>query len=109
MRTYGRINGEWVEVTTDDNGFNDPVYLTTLAQCIKLQPGESPFYSQYGIPATMSVIQQILPSFYTAQLQAQFSPYFASLIVSKTDSATPTYNVNVLTNSGVQNIYTVAI
>ena len=41
MRTYGRItnaegNLQWVEVTTDANGRNDNVWLTTLAQNLKL-------------------------------------------------------------------------
>lgn len=44
MRTYGRDkDGKWVTVTTDENGFNDSVYLTTLVQNLKLSPQESPF------------------------------------------------------------------
>ena len=40
MRTYGRvgqvngIGGTWVVIETDANGFNDNVYLTTLAQVL---------------------------------------------------------------------------
>lgn len=112
MRTYGRINGVWTEVDTDVNGFNDQVWLTTLAQCIKLTPGESPFYAQYGIPAQQSVISQVLPTFYVSQLQTLFAQYFASLTISQDATAsalTPTYNVNVLTNQGSQIIFEVAI
>ena len=41
MRTYGRVTNEdgtktWVEVDTDANGYNDAVYVTTLAQCLQL-------------------------------------------------------------------------
>ena len=44
MRTYGRNSeGKWVLVETDENGFNDSVYLTTLIQNLKLAPQESPF------------------------------------------------------------------
>lgn len=53
MRTYGRDkDGKWVTVTTDENGFNDSVYLTTLVQNLKLSPQESPFFANHGIPAT---------------------------------------------------------
>ena len=108
MRTYGRINGQWVEVDTDENGYDDPVWITTLAQCLALAPGESPFYAQYGIPAQMSVIQQILPSFYVASTQSQFSGYFANLQIAKTSDTVPTYNINILTNSGSRIITQVA-
>jgi hypothetical protein len=45
-----------VEVTTDANGYNDAVYLTTLSQVLKLNLGESPFYANYGIPQYQSVL-----------------------------------------------------
>jgi len=108
MRTYGRLNGNWIEIDTDSNGYNDSVYITTLAQCLKLAPGESPFYAQYGIPAQMSVIQQILPTYYVANTQSLFSQYFSNLQISQTTDATPTYNINVLTNSGSRIITQVA-
>lgn len=100
MRTYGRLNGRWVEVSTDANGFNDAVYLTTLIQCLKLNLGESPFYANYGIPAHPSVVQQVFPDFYVAQTQQQFAPYFASLLIAKQNAPTPTYQINVTTHQG---------
>jgi hypothetical protein len=57
-------------------------------------------YANYGIPAQMSVIQQIFPDFYVNQTQTQFAPRFANLTISKVQSATPTYNVNAITNQG---------
>ena len=110
MRTYGKLNGKWVEVTTDASGYDDPCWLTTLCQCIKLQPGESPFYANYGIPAQQSVVSQIIPSYYVSLLQQQFAPRFASLQVSLDTTATnPTYNINVITNSGSQVVTSVAV
>ncbi|TKI08337.1 hypothetical protein [Martelella alba] len=109
MRTYGRINGKWVEVITDENGFDDAVWITTLAQCTKLAPGESPFHADYGIPAQSSVIQQVLPTYYVARLQKQFAPYFANLVISATSDNPPTYQINALTNSGAQLITQVAL
>lgn len=109
MRTYGRINGVWEEVDPDANGFNDPIYLTTLVQCLKLSPGESPFYSNYGIPAQTSVIQQVLPTFYVNQLQQQFAPKFASLIISIVEQLPPTYKIDALTNSGSSIVAEVAV
>jgi len=101
VRTWGRDStGQWVEVTTDANGNNDAVYLTTLIQCLKLGLGESPFYANYGIPAQQSVLTQIFPDFYTYQTQSQFNQYFVSLTVQKVSSTTPTYDINVVTHSG---------
>jgi len=101
VRTWGRDStGQWVEVTTDANGNNDAVYLTTLIQCLKLGLGESPFYANYGIPAQQSVLTQIFPDFYTYQTQSQFNQYFVSLTVQKVSSPTPTYDISVVTHSG---------
>ncbi len=107
MRTYGRIGqidgqgGTWVEVSTDANGYNDQVYLTTLIQCLKLNLGESPFYGDYGIPAQQSVITQVFPDFYVAQTQSQFTPYFASLVIQrKVGSFPPVYFVQAVAHSG---------
>ena len=106
MRTYGRITNPdgsrtWVTVETDANGFNTNVYQTALAQVIKGNRGESPFYSNYGIPAQRSVLTQIFPDFYTYQTQQQFSQYFISLTVQKLISPTPTYDITAVTHSGV--------
>ena len=115
MRTYGRVpdpnnsgsyipdpvTGKiWRVVQTDPAGFNDEVMLTTLAQVFELNLGESPFYAQYGIPAKPSVVQQVFPDFYVARTQRQFAPFFASLLIAKEPSPTPTYKVNVTTNQG---------
>jgi hypothetical protein len=107
LRTYGRVYAEdgsykWQQITTDANGYNDYVWLTTLIQCLNLNLNESPFYANYGIPAHESVVTQIFPDFYVTQTQTQFSKYFASLVVSKVQSATPTYNINAITNQGVK-------
>jgi hypothetical protein len=106
MRTYGRktnLDGSktWIEVTTDANGYNDAVMITTLAQCLKLSINESPFYANYGINAQQSVMTQIFPDYYVQQTQQQFAPFFASLVISKVQGATsPTYNVNLVTQQG---------
>lgn len=101
MRTYGRDkDGKWITVTTDENGFNDSVYLTTLVQNLKLSPQESPFFASHGIPANGSVIQQILPTFYVNRLQQQFSPFFSSLQITLTETDPPEYCISVITNSG---------
>ena len=106
MRTYGRINSGgtlvWQEVDTDASGNNDLVYLTTLAQTLKMNLGESPFFANYGIPARESVIQQIFPDYYVSITQQQFAPYFASLLVARTSTNPPTYRVNVTTHQGVK-------
>ena len=114
MRTYGRVALDplypdvltWVQVGTDSNGFNDLVYLTTLAQVLKLNLGESPFYGNFGIPAKSSVITQVYPDYYVTFIQQQFAQYFTSLIISRsvvTNSKgqdMPVYAVNVVTQYG---------
>lgn len=101
MRTYGRDeSGRWMTIETDENGFDDSVYLTTLIQNMKLAPQESPFFASHGIPASGSVIQQIIPTFYVNRLQQQFSQYFSSLQIALTSSDPPVYSISVITNSG---------
>jgi hypothetical protein len=116
MRTYGRtrdvVTGKktWWVVATDTNGFNDSVYLTTLAQVCKLNLGESPFFANYGIPAHPSVVMQIFPDYYMVRTQQQFSKFFASLILTAAPilqgapdddgRPVPAYNIQVLTNYG---------
>jgi hypothetical protein len=110
MRTWGRIfpgpedtfEPYWVEVTTDAEGFDDQVWVTTLIQCLKLGLGESPFYGNYGIPAQQSIVQQVWPDFYAYQTQQQFASRFASLVVTKINAPEPTYNVNLVTQQGVK-------
>lgn len=101
MRTYGRNSeGKWVLIETDEYGFNDAVYLTTLIQNLRLAPQESPFFANRGIPAQASVIQQILPTYYVNRLQQQFSQYFTSLQINMTKDDPPVYNISAITNAG---------
>ena len=114
MRTYGRVAQNplypkvltWVEVDTDSGGFNDLVYLTTLAQVLKLNLNESPFFGNFGIPAKASVISQVYPDYYVTFIQQQFAKYFTSLIVSRAVVTTskgqtvPVYTINVVTQYG---------
>lgn len=106
MRTYGRIANEdgtktWVVVQTDANGFQDNVYLTTLAQCLKLNLGESPMYANFGIPAYQTVVTQTFPDYYVMQTQTQFAPYFASLTITRVQgSFPPVYQVNAVCHNG---------
>lgn len=114
MRTYGRTTNpdgskKWVEITTDANGFNDAVYLTTLCQVLKLNLGESPFYANYGIPFKPTIVQQVQPDYYVAKTQQQFAQYFASLIIAKVGTNPPTYNVSVTTHQGVKISATVQV
>lgn len=112
MRVYGRVyenNGidyTWQEVQTDDAGFNDEVYLTAFAQVLQLQPGESPFYATYGIPANQSVGNQTFPDANVYFLQSQYAPNFVSLMVEPTPQGdthgvvTPVYNIRAITHKG---------
>lgn len=116
MRTWGRLwerdsagavvpgtRPTWVLVQTDENGFNDAVYCTALAQEMQLNVNESPFYGDRGIPAHPAVIQQVFPDWWIWQIQRRYAQYFASLIISKVpDLLTPTYNVSITLNNGAK-------
>jgi hypothetical protein len=122
LRVYGRtrdvLTGKktWVVVTTDANGFNDEVYLTNLAQVLKLNLGESPFWADWGIPARQSVITQIDPDFYMALIQQRFALNFMSLTLQRMQDATdetgrpsPYYQISVITHWGAYLPLTVPI
>jgi hypothetical protein len=105
MRTYGRDpdTGKWAVVETDANGDDTNVWITTLAQALKLIPGESPFFADYGIPAEDSIISQIYPDFYVARMQVQFAQYFSSLAISRgisADGITPLYKIDAVAKNG---------
>lgn len=111
MRVWGRLydnngNYTWQKVTTDNNGFNDNVYLTAFCQVLQLQTGESPFYADYGIPAHGSIMQQVFPDYNVYLMQQRYASYFAMLKVQKVDavnrfgSPTPVYDVSVITQYG---------
>ena len=92
----------WVTVNTQSNGSNNLVNLTWLCQILKLSPQESPFYSSAGVPSIQSVQQQVPPDYYLAVIQQQFAPLFASLVITRTNSNPPTYQINVTTNQGTR-------
>ena len=98
--TSTQVSYNWVEVTTDSNGYNDAVWLTTLAQVLQLNVNESPFYGNYGIPSQQSVTTQVFPDYYVMLTQQNFSQYFLSLLISKQNAIDPTYNVNATANPG---------
>jgi hypothetical protein len=116
MRTFGRIVPnvlypdvtQWVEVTTDDQGYNDAVYLTALVQVLKLNLGESPFWGDWGIPAKPAIVQQVFPDYYSTLTAQRFAPRFASLILTKVSPTpldnkgrpVPTYSIAVVTQYG---------
>lgn len=91
---------EWVEVDTDANGFNDAVWLTTLAQVLQLGLNESPIFSNWGIPAQQSVVTQVQPDYYVTETQMRFARYFLALLVTKLSSNPPSYAVNPTANPG---------
>lgn len=105
MRVYGRTFNEdgtyvWTVVETAPDGDNSAVYVTALIQCLLLNVNESPFYAMDGIDGQQSVMTQIFPDFYMNRIQQRFAQYFASLVLSKLPSPTPTYNIAAVTNAG---------
>ena len=98
MRTYGvdPSTQQWVEVSETSY-----VWLATLAQTLRLNLGESPFYANYGIPAQNAVHTQIPPDLAINTTQVQYAPYFASLTVTSRQIApNPIYNINAVFLNG---------
>lgn len=99
MRTWGRVTDPsgakfWVEVTPDANGYLDSIYLCALAQTLKLNWNESPFYADWGLPAHASVLMQVAPDAYVAMTQGRYAARFMSLLVSKRQGTVdPTYDI----------------
>ena len=106
MRVYGRITNtdgslSWQVVTTDANGQNDAVYITAMAQAIKLNLNESPFFATVGIPQQQTILTQVYPDFYVNNIQTLYAPYFAALSITRTPgSFPPAYKAKILTHSG---------
>lgn len=106
MRVWGRVGqvngvgGTWTLVETDANGFNQNVYFTALIQGLRLGLGESPFYANVGIPAQQSVITGIPPDYYVMNMQTLYSPYFASLMITRLVSSSPLYRVSAVALNG---------
>ena len=108
MRVWGRITNSdgtksWVEVSTASNGSDQAVNVTWLAQVLKLNLGESPFWANWGIPQYQSIMTQVAPDYYVMQTQSFFSGKFAALAISRVmGTLTPTYNINLVTRQGAQ-------
>ena len=106
MRNWARITNadgskSWVEVTTDANGFNDSVYISALAQTLRLNLNESPFFATLGIPQQQTIITQVFPDWYVQEIQDYYSQFFAALSISRVPlSSPPVYQVSILTNAG---------
>jgi hypothetical protein len=105
MRVYVRLpigtgGTVWTTVTTAASGDNSAVYVVALLQVLALNLNESPFYATFGIPAQQSVLQQVPPDYYVALTQQIYAQFFASLVITRTNNPTPTYNVAVITNYG---------
>lgn len=90
----------WELVETDGNGFNDAVWLTTLAQVLQLGLNESPIFGNYGIPAQQSIVTQVLPDYYVTLTQQLFAARFLALIVTKLSATAPSYEVDATANPG---------
>lgn len=112
-RVWGRTkdlfgNVTWQQVTTDAAGLDDLVNIVWLQQVLKLNLGESPFFADWGIPAHVTVVTQVYPSYYVNLTQQRFARLFASLVVSRQTGVPappraappPTYRVNITTHRG---------
>lgn len=104
MQTFGRdADGLWFEVTTDENGYNDDVYLTTLAQVLQSDINESWFYPKLGIPGRQSAIGRTHPDYFVGRVKNYFAQYFDNINVVQTieeDTQNPVYYVDVIKNDG---------
>jgi len=95
LANYGLTAGEEIIV---DPGY---IWLATLAQTLRLNTNESPFYANYGIAGEQSVQTQIAPTIDITRTQQQYAPYFSSLTIFKQpNTVNPTYNVTAVFLNG---------
>lgn len=114
-RNWGRTppdefgDQQWVEIVPDPQTGNlDLIYFAALAQCLRLNLGESPIFGTSGIPAAQSVLTQIPPDYYVAVIQQQYAPFFANLVITRApvpnpppSPPVPTYYARALAHSGL--------
>lgn len=106
-RVWGRIwNGTktsrtWTAFETDDSGSDDLPNFIWLQNALLLRLNESPFYATWGIPVVPTLASQVNPDYYTALMQQRFSNYFSSCVISRVSSTQISYNVSIVTRSGI--------
>ena len=109
-RVWGRVHSKpgattdtrtWQAFETDDTGSDDLPNFIWLQNALLLRIDESPFYSDWGIPVQQTLISQVFPDYYTSIMQRRFSQYFASCIISRQSTTTPSYGVSIVTLTGI--------
>jgi hypothetical protein len=104
VRVWGRVTATdgtktWVEVSSNSQS-PDAVYITALAQVLKLNLNESPFYANFGIPQYQSIQQQVPPHYWVMKIQQRYAPFFASLAIIPQTGTNPTYLIRAVLHSG---------
>ena len=105
-RVWGRVHNNdgtrtWQAYETSDSGSDDLPNFIWLQNALLLNTNESPFYANWGVPVQQTMITQIFPDYYMNLMQQRFSQYFASCVISRVTSKDATYQVNIVTNSGI--------
>ncbi|MXV44309.1 hypothetical protein GS501_04520 [Saccharibacter sp. 17.LH.SD] len=79
----------------------DQAIIAWLQNALLLQLGESPFWVDWGIPITQTLLTQVWPDYYTTMTQQRFAGYFASLtIIREPQSDNPAYRINAILPDG---------
>lgn len=104
MRIYHKVRNDqtgeqkWLVLTDQDD-----VYVFWLVEVLRLVLGESPFFANWGIPATETIVTNIYPDYYVALVKDQFTPYFQSLNITRIDTKelrTAAYSIEIITLNG---------
>jgi hypothetical protein len=109
MRIFGRrLNADgtktWVTLDTANGDSLDEIYVLWLVQTLKLNTLESPFYPGSGVPIWQAMQNTFYPDSSIAQIQANFSQYFAYLSITRVLNPDPFYRVIVITKNGTTKV-----
>lgn len=77
--------------------------IAWLQNALLLQLGESPFWADWGLPVTRTLVSQIWPDYYVNMTQQRFADYFASLLIThETDPPddNPAYRISAIFPDG---------
>lgn len=77
--------------------------IAWLQNALLLQLGESPFWADWGIPVTRTLVSQIWPDYYVNMTQQRFVDSFSSLQITRDpadNDDNPTYRIAAILPDG---------
>lgn len=102
MRVWTRVMGSdgkrtWQPVDNDQGN------IAWLQNALLLQLGESPFWTDWGLPVSKTLVSQIWPDYYLNMTQQRFRDVFPTLQVTRQrvdGQSDPVYSIRAILSDG---------